>query len=476
MPITSKLPKPIHSAVTPTDSHVSWREIWRLVWPQLLMMFFQFLVGLTDVWVAGKIDRDVQAVFGIITQCQFILLIVGTAIANGSVAAISQSLGAKMPLRARRYAGLVLKLGLSFSVFAVAVPLVFRGQILRLLQVPEAILPLAEEFWLVFLIVLPSHYLLALTGAMFRARKSVYVPLLTSFMAFGINLMGSTGFGLGYWGLPAFGARGIAYATFITITAMAFVNLVMLVRQGFLRRDAFAPWSWERQALPYLVKVALPAGAMQVSWQLGYMVLIAITASLPYDSVNALAGLTTGMRVESMLFLPAFAFNMTGSMLVGHCLGAGNKEEAKSVGWRLILAASGGMTFAALCLWPFIREITVFITPDPGAQVHALSYLRYNLMATPCSVASMTLGGIMTGAGAAVYSFAVFGVAIWLVRLPLAWLFGHMLWQSSDGVFLGMFISQVFQSCVMLYLFHKGNWTRFSMIRRQFKDRKKTNA
>lgn len=450
--------------------HISWAEIWRLVWPQLLMMFCQFLVGLTDVWVAGKVHRDVQAVFGPITQCQFILLIVGTAVANGSVAAISQSLGAKMPLRARRYAGLSLKIGLSFSLVALAAALLFRNRILQWLQIPAEILPLAESFWQVYLAVLPSHYLLALTGAMFRARKSVVVPLLTSAMAFALNLVASTGFGLGYWGLPNLGGQGIAYATLVTISAMALVNLAILIKQGFIRRDSFASWEWEKQALPYLIKVAAPAGAMQISWQLGYMVLIGITASLPRDSINALAGMTAGMRVESMLFLPSFAFNMTGAMLVGHCLGAGDKEEAKSVGWRLIRAGALSMTVAALCLWPFIKHIAAFIVPDPGAQVHALSYLRYNLLATPCSVASMTLGGIMTGAGAAVYSFAVFGAAIWLIRLPLAWLFGHILWESSSGVFLGMFISQVAQSSIMLFIFQTRDWARFAMSRRQFRN------
>lgn len=445
---------------------VSSAEIWRLTWPQLLMMCFQFLVGLTDVWVAGKIHRDVQAVLGVVVQCQFILLIIGTATANASVAAMSQALGANLPDRARRYAGLILKIGVLFSLIALGLALALRGPILHLLRVPAEILPLAEEFWQVFLIVLPSHYLLAMTGAMFRARKSVYVPLCSAFMAFGINAFASTGFGLGWWHIPAFGARGIAYATLVSITSMALFNFFVLVKQGFITRKAFAPFRWEKRALPYLFKVALPAGGMQFSWQLGYMVLFAVVASLPFGSVNALAGMAAGMRVESVLFLPAVAFSMTGSMLVGHCLGAGNKAEAKRVGWRLILAGAGSMTFAAIVLWPFLKDLAAFIAPDPGAQADALVYLRYNLLATPFSVTSMCLGGIMTGAGAAIYTFFVFGAAIWLVRLPLAYIFGHLLWRESDGVFMGMFISQAFQASIILYIFQTRDWARFAMIRR----------
>ncbi len=445
---------------------VSSLEIWRLAWPQVLMMFFQFLVGLTDVWVAGQIHRDVQAVLGLVTRSQFVFLIVGIAVANASVAAMSQSLGAGLETRARRYAGLALKMGLAFAFAVLALALLFRRPLLAILQTPEEIRPLAEGFWPIFLASLPSNYLLSLTGAMFRARKVVFIPLATSAMAFALNAVTSTGLGLGWWGLPAFGANGIAISTFISITVMACINVIILNRRGVLVKKSFAPWRWEKKALPYLVKVAVPAGAMQVSWQVGYLVLVAVTASLPYDSVNALAGMTAGMYVESILFLPAFAFNMTGSMLVGHCLGAGDKAEAKRVGWRIILAGSGAMTLAALILWPFIKDIAAFIVPDPDAQAHAIVYLRYNLLATPCSVASMTLGGVMTGAGATIYSFAVFGTAIWLVRLPLAWLFGHIIWQNSEGVFMAMFLSQVFQSVVMLYIFHVRDWGRFAMIRR----------
>lgn len=441
-------------------------EIWQLTWPQLLMMGFQFLVGFTDVWVAGQIHRDVQAVLGVITQVQFILLILGTATANASVAAMSQSLGAGLPCRAQRYAGLILKMGVLFSLAVLAPALAFRREILHLLQMPPEIFPLAENFWRIFLLALPSHYLLAMTGAMFRARKAVFVPLATAFMAFAVNAFASTGFGLGWWGLPDFGARGIAYATILSVTAMACVNLAVLIKRGVITRQSFAPFRWERRALPYLIKVALPAGGMQFSWQLGYMVLFALVASLPKDSVNALAGMAAGLRVESMLFLPAMAFSMTASILVGHLVGAGNGVEAKRVGWRIILVGAGSMTLAAIALWPFLQHLAAFIAPDPGARAHALAYLKYNLLAVPFSVTSMCLGGLMTGAGAAIYTFIVFGIAIWLVRLPLAWIFGHILWQTADGVFMGMFISQAFQASVILYIFHARDWARFAMIKR----------
>lgn len=73
---------------------------------------------------------------------------------------------------------------------------------------------------------------------------------------------------------------------------------------------------------------------MQFLWQLGYLVLFGIVAALP-DSVSALAGLTAGMRIESILFMPAIAFNATASIMVGNALGAGKKRTPKKLGLQL---------------------------------------------------------------------------------------------------------------------------------------------
>ena len=39
--------------------------IWKNAWPMLLIMVFNFLVGLTDVYVAGMISSQVQGPSGL---------------------------------------------------------------------------------------------------------------------------------------------------------------------------------------------------------------------------------------------------------------------------------------------------------------------------------------------------------------------------------------------------------------------------
>src|SRR6056297_3112993 len=130
------------------------RNIWRLAWPQTLMMFFHFWIGFIDVYVAGQLNDQIQASLGLITQTLFFLLIIAMALANGAIASMSQSLGSGKELRARRYCllalVLVFGLGICFSLLGFGL----RDVFLESLRVPEQLQSITDYFLQVFLFLL----------------------------------------------------------------------------------------------------------------------------------------------------------------------------------------------------------------------------------------------------------------------------------------------------------------------------------
>ena len=431
------------------------------------MMMFHFFIGFVDVWVAGQIDSNVQAALGMISQTSMFFFVIAIAIGNGCVAAIGQSIGAGLHKRAARYVGLVVMLGLACGLCVSGLGLIFRDAFLGILQTPQEIYPIAMYFLKIYLVILPVYYVFVITNSIFRAKMLVFIPMRAIIIVALVNTIADLGFGLGWFGFPEFGYQGVAWATLLSVTGGAIYNFSVLIKRKILVRRSFAPLRWVRRALPYLVKVAAPAGGTQALWHTGYIVLFAIVASLPYGAVDALAGLAAGMRIESLLFLPAFAFNMTASILIGHSLGAGNKVEAKRVGLRILGTACGLMSIIAVIFWPFIDPMAKFLAPEADVTIQAAVYLKYNIISIPFTVASMTLGGIMTGAGATIYNFWIYSSASWLVRLPVAYILGHLILKDAEGVYIAMLISQVFQSTTMFYIFMRRDWYRFSMIKRK---------
>ena len=85
-------------------------------------------------------------------------------------------------------------------------------------------------------------------------------------------------------------------------------------------------------------------------------------------TVNALAGLNAGLRVEALLFLPGMAFNMSVAVLVGNSLGAGKSAEARRVALNMVTLAAVAMSFMAALLWPFRQEVAHLLSQEPGTQ------------------------------------------------------------------------------------------------------------
>ena len=329
---------------------------------------------------------------------------------------------------------------------------------------PEQLFPITDDFLEIYLYVLPAYYFLMVTNAIFRAQKRVKLPLFSMIVVTLLNGFLDFGLGLGMWGLPDLGYKGLAWATFGSVLAGALFNLFLLLKLKLLRRRSFAPMKWNRAALPYLFKVAWPAGMLQVVWHSAYLVLFSITATLPVGNVTALAGMTTGLRIESFLFLPGFAFNFTASILVGHYLGAGKPEEAKKFGYRILLFGLAVVLPLAALAWQFVDPIARELAPDPAVSAEAVNYLFYNILAMPFILTSFTMAGSFNGAGATMYNMVVFGLSSWLIRLPLAYFMGHVWLGTATGIWASMLVSQSFQATIMLGVYTFRNWQRFSML------------
>lgn len=436
--------------------------IWGLVWPQTVMMLCTMTIGLTDMWVAGRIDSGVQAAIGVSNQLMAFFMVLGAALGSAAMAAVSQSFGACKRKRGRRYAGFVIVLAVGMGLVLAVLGGLSREGILSVLQVPAELRPETLFFLNIVLLGLPAQYVMGLGGTLFRATRNVMMPLLITGVACGVNVVGSLGFGLGWFGFTNFGAAGIAWSTFGSLCVSAVLTVVLLERCHLFLAGIVPPLRWMKKAGPYLMKVAVPAVVTQFLWQTGYLMLYAIVGSLP-NSVTALAGMTAGMRIESVLFMPAMAFNVTASILVGNALGAGDKEGAKRIALVTVLCGAVLMSLIAAAMWPWMPELAAVFSDNEEARWHIIAYLTFNILSTPFTVGGMILNGVMTGAGATIYALVINTSCVWLVRLPLGWLLAHGMGGGARGMYIAMLISMAVQASCMAWVFFRRNWTKYAM-------------
>ena len=65
-------------------------ESWSNSWPMIFIMFFEFLIGLTDIYIAGKVGKEIQATYGFVIQLYFVFIIVANVITTGTVSVVSR--------------------------------------------------------------------------------------------------------------------------------------------------------------------------------------------------------------------------------------------------------------------------------------------------------------------------------------------------------------------------------------------------
>jgi putative MATE family efflux protein len=423
----------------------------------LLIMILNFLVGFVDIYVAGLINTQVQAAVGFISQLYFLLIIVANAISIGTVALVSRNIGSGDFPRAIANAKQSLIFGFFVAMALTIASLFFSRQIIAAAGFPTEISAIGEAFLRIFAFALGPNYLLIISNAVFRASGEVKKPLLTMAVFSAIAICGDFCLVFGIPPFPRMGYLGIALATAIAATtgmAMNFGLFSFLPWRALYRR----PWAISIASIKTIASLGWPAALLQIAWNAGSIVLYNILGRLGAASITALASLTNGLRIEAIIYLPPFAFNMAASVLVGQNLGAKNPERAEAVGWKIASAGVILISAISICIFIWARYCAFLLAKEPAVLAETTRYLRIMMFSEPFMALSLILGGGLQGAGDTMGNMWVIVISMWLIRLPLAALLALVLGFGAVGVWVAMITSMTMQGLLMARRFHQGKW------------------
>ncbi len=423
----------------------------------MLIMIFNFLVGMTDIYVAGFISPEIQAVVGFVSQIFFLNIIIANAISIGTIALLARSIGAGDFAGAVKIARQSLMFGILAALVLMMAGLAFYHEIVAIAGFPENIQNIAERFIRIFALSLGPNYILIISNAVFRAGGEVKKVLVTMFMVSAVNIIGNFVLVFGIHPFPKMGYTGIALSTALAVTAGMLINFILF---AFSRWRAIyrAPAAVSGSTIKKIISLSWPAALLQIAWNAGSIVLYNILGRLGSTSITALAALTNGLRIEAIIYLPAYALNMAAAVLVGQNLGAKNLVRAEAVGWKT--ASSGIALISVMAIIIFIRAeaLASIVTGNASVLKETVRYLRFNMVSEPFMALGSILAGGLQGAGDTRGTMRIIIIAMWLIRLPLAYLLALDLGYGAQGVWTAMVISMVIQSILMAHRFRHGPW------------------
>ena len=408
---------------------------WSVSWPMVLIMFFEFLIGLTDVYIAGKVGKDIQATYGLVIQLYFIFIIMANALTVGTVSVVSRLFTSEdeAGLTEAIFSSLVSSAGAGMAIAAVS--FFFAPDLIRISNIPGDLKPLAVPLIEIYAAGLVFHYVLINSNGVLGSCNRVTVSLRSMATVCGLNI--TLNFLLVFH--TALSYRGIALATASSVFSGGLLNLIQVRKNLRKRRFYFSH-------VKKMIGIGWPMGLLQICWLLASMALFFILSALPENRVEVLAAFTTGLRIESAIYLPAFAFNMANAVIIGNFLGERKPNDAFGSGVVTATIGVGVITLMAVAVIVSARWIAPFLSDDSVVVRESIKYLYISMMSEPFMAWGMILAGGLSGAGDTKSVLLRVSLSLWLVRIPLSYLFVILLGWGATWVWWSMNLSQIVQA------------------------------
>jgi len=348
----------------------------KLALPNAIAMFGTALVAVAETSYIGRLG--VEPLAGIALVFPFVMLtqmMSAGAMGGGVSSAVAPALGSGNRERAANLALHAAIIGTAAGLFFTAMMLLLGRSFYSLLGGSGEVLEQAMHYSQVLFSGAVSIWLVNTLASVVRGTGDMRVPSLVLIGVAIVQVIVGGGLGLGLFGLPKFGMRGVASGQLAAFTLGALFLAWYLASGRSRLKLNFGSFAFQRDMFLDILKV----GAVSCLSPLQTVLTIVIfTKILAGFGTVVLAGYGMGSRLEFLLVPIAFAFGTASIPMVGMAMGAGLVARARRVAWTA--ASAAGVVVGLIGLIVAINPglwVSLF-TRDPGVTAAAYSYFHWS--------------------------------------------------------------------------------------------------
>ena len=250
-----------------------------LAWPVMLSNAFQTVYNLTDAYWLGKLGPEAVAAPSLSWPIMFLLISLCAGFAIAGLSMVSQYVGAGEMEKANKAAGQLYTIFIASSLVVAVTGYLGAEAILRLINVPEGILPIAVDYLKITFLGIPFMFLSFGFQALLRGYGDTRTPMILSVSSAVLDTILDPFFVFGWWGLPAMGASGAALTTVMTRGLSGLIGMYLIfsgkVGLKISLRDLKPDWAFMRR----IITIGFPASIGQSGTALGMTVLTAMIST-----------------------------------------------------------------------------------------------------------------------------------------------------------------------------------------------------
>ncbi len=444
------------------------KDLFKLILPLILQQILSVLTGtINTIMVSRAGDAAVSGV-SLVTTLDNLLVIAFSAIVTGGSVVVSQAMGRKdtklMHNSAKQllYCVTIIALALTTIVFTLRVPL------LNLLygDVEPDVMYHTLNYFTIISLSFPLLAIYHVGATLFRVMGDTITGMLLGF-ASNILVIITNFIFISKMGM---GAAGAALSTLISRAIFSITFIILLHNKK--RPIYFEKLFHYRPDLPLIkriLRIGIPTGIENSMHSFGKLLTSSLISTM---GTVAVAANSVALNLANFQYMAGNAIGHSTTTIVGRCIGAGEKEQAKKYARLLLGICYALLIFGALVAIIFAKPLLSLYGVSAESTDLAIQLLRLHaVVAMFIWPLGFYLPGVFRAAGDAKFPMKVASTAMWVFRVAGAYIlaadgftfFGLPIpgfGMGIIGVWIAMFADWVFRAAFYGWKFFSGRWLK----------------
>jgi putative MATE family efflux protein len=442
------------SEIDLTSGSIGW-PLFYLSLPIVITNLLQTAYNLADTFWLGQLSREALAAITFAFPMVFLFISLGMGLTVAGSVLVAQHMGADEEDEATYAASQTMTFALILSIVLGGVGFFLVGDALRLLGVGPEVLPLATGYMEVVSLGLFMMFGFFVFISLMRGYGNTITPMLVMLGTVVLNIALDPFLIFGWGPFPAMGVQGAAVATVFSRGLAMLVGLYIMLegsRGVQIRiRDMWPDFAYLRR----LFHIGAPASVEGTGRALSINLLLVVVATFP-QAVEAAFGV--GIRVFSVIFLPAIAVGRGVETLAGQNIGAGKEDRAartSAFAAKIMFLVLSG---AAVVVWITAPSIMAVFNDDPQVISVGADFLRIVAPTFGFTGVMRAYSGGFRGAGKTMIAAAIAIFTLGIVRLPVAWFAVIEFDLGTTGLFAAFIVSNILGALIAFGWYRRGTW------------------
>lgn len=411
------------------------KDLRRLVLPIFLDQLLLAGVGIVSTLLLSYAGEAAVSAVSLVEMINVFIISILLAVSTGGTVVLAQIIGSKRLELAQKASGQMMMLTVLVGLLFMGMVLVFGQAILNLLfgSVDPDVMKAARIYFIISSLSYPFMALYNASAGLFRAMGNSRIPMLGSMV---LNISSVLGFGLAIFVFKA-GITGVAVASLTSrIIASLFLIRLNFNPELIVSLDKKNFLTWDTSLVQRIVKVALPNSVENGVTQLGRVFLASIIALFGTAQITA-NGIVNSLGAFTLSYSMALLFASV--TVVGQCVGAKEYEQARLYAKKLMRQGQiVTLVLAVLSIGVLPALLQIYTISEEARTLTFQVMILHNTIAVLFWTPGFMLASSLRAAGDARFTMMVSLTAMFVFRIPAAYLFAVVLDFGVMGVMMAM--------------------------------------